>query len=263
MTRHRDGCGRDQRCEKHSTTPHGTSSSRLRLIVSRLPAGGDLLCQPIPSAASAPAFTARRNRRCAFYFAAPPAEPEPAAEPELEAEPALPLAEPAPLLSPPGDVQSRPVTLSLPCTQFALTPEGFFVLFDLDEGIAGVAGVAGVAEVTVPSLLRVAGVAGVAGMAGVAAFGLRVVSFAAIVVELLLPSVLPVLVELLPGLSIEEFAPGAPLGLVGVLVVALEFAGALDFWRSPIASAFALPRAKMEIKNTGASLRIWVSFSIG
>ena len=35
---------------------------------------------------------------------------------------------------------------------------------------------------------------------------------------------------------------------------------AFSFLRSPIASALALPMAKTEIKNTGASLRIWNSF---
>jgi hypothetical protein len=47
--------------------------------------------------------------------------------------------------------------------------------------------------------------------------------------------------------------------LEGELLVVEELLGDLDLLRSPMARALALPSAKMEMKNTGASLRIKIS----
>jgi len=46
----------------------------------------------------------------------------------------------------------------------------------------------------------------------------------------------------------------------GVVAAGVDEVGALSFLRSPMAIAVVLPIAKIEIRNTGASLRIWISF---
>jgi hypothetical protein len=48
----------------------------------------------------------------------------------------------------------------------------------------------------------------------------------------------------------------------GVVAAGADDVGALSFLRSPIAIAVVLPMAKIEIRNTGASLRIWISFRL-
>jgi len=59
-------------------------------------------------------------------------------------------------------------------------------------------------------------------------------------------------VSLLP-LGLPDVVLGAGAVAAGVVLVAFSFL------RSPIARALALPSAKTEIRNTGASLRIWSS----
>jgi len=76
--------------------------------------------------------------------------------------------------------------------------------------------------------------------------------------------VLPV--ALLPSVDAAPLAEAVPLPLTlpdvvaGVVAVELLAGFFAVFWRSPMARALALPSANTEIKNTGAILRIWVSF---
>jgi len=227
------------------------------------------------------------------YFELPPAAP-PVEDPLAPA--ALPpAAEPA---SPPREEHSRPVTVSRPFTQFAELPDALRpgAFEEGEAGVAGMAGDAGVAEVVTPSV-REAGVAGVAGVAGIAGVALIDESVLAVVLDFLSffrsLSVVAMLV-LAPFVVLVDDAPlsdvvldALPLGVVvladvvvsvelvaaGFVVVPLTVPEALvegavaagrsaffSFWRSPMARTVVLPRAKTDIKNTGASLRIWVSF---
>ena len=61
---------------------------------------------------------------------------------------------------------------------------------------------------------------------------------------------------LLATLSFVVSVDGTVEGVAGAVDGVVALLGDFDFWRSPMASAFALASANTEIRNTGASLRI-------
>lgn len=168
-----------------------------------------------------------------------------AADPVPEDDAALPL-------SPPGEGrQALPVMVSLPFTQFlslAATFADFFADLSCDAVLSWLAELASLLAIDVLPL----------GVVVLAEAVVSVDSDPLVVLladpfstpELVLPVELP-----LAGLYVFGLAP-VELLVAGAVGVAELFC-CFDFWRSPIASALALPSAKMEIRNTGASLRIW------
>jgi hypothetical protein len=190
----------------------------------------------------------------ALYFDAPL---EPAPSPLAWLLPFAPLLLPAGPAISPGE-QAMPVTLSLPFTQFLLLRE------ERGDGVAGVAGVAAFAlrrvSFAAPSLLATF-------------FDFFSLSVDAVVsvppfVEPAIAVVLPLGVVLLAEEVVSVVADPAPLTVpdVGVFAGTVAVLLSLAFFslcRSPMASALVLARAKTEIKNTGASLRIRFSFRSG
>jgi hypothetical protein len=168
-----------------------------------------------------------------------PLDEEPAAP--LDEEPAAPLEEPEPPATPESVAPLRHgmPCASLPSLQVELLAAGFLRAEEEDDGVAGVAAVAGEADAVV-ALVPAVGEAGLA-----FALVLRSESAADRADDPLVD--IEVFGLVVVGLTL--FAGAVAAG--GVVVLAFSFL------RSPMASALALPMAKMEIRNTGASLRIW------
>jgi len=193
------------------------------------------------------------------YLLEPPEELEGLDDELLAADP-LPEDDAALPLSPPGEGrQALPVMVSLPFTQFlslAATFADFFADLSCDAVLSWLAELASLLAIDVLPL------------------GVVVLAEAVVSVDsdpLVEPLSDPLVVLLADPFSTPELVLPVELPLAGLYVfglapVELLVAGAVgvaelfccfDFWRSPIASALALPSAKMEIRNTGASLRIW------
>jgi hypothetical protein len=107
-----------------------------------------------------------------------------------------------------------------------------------------------------------AGVAGAVakGEAGVAPLAVTGAGVGLFCASLFASAAAPSVEVLADGLVVDGVELGVVVGVAGAVTAGVVVALAFSFLRSPMASALALPMAKTEIKNTGASLRIWDSF---